>query len=976
MTNGPAFIHEDVDIAQLVDELRTAVASPDGADVDLLRDAAAQYGEMCDRANRRLVECHSLLKRGLRSEALQACERDPQVLQLVEILDFPERYEWNVLLQQWGMAQPPLLKIDLAADLNEAYAEEESLSGLLKKHRLLALARAPLANRITVLRNIRQRDPANPAWDQDLVKYERSRLKEIHAELTDAERTHNAQKVAMLQKELGYSKWTIAPEDELVRRCDQMHARLQAEFARTQLATAERQLSEAYSAFDVDEARAAKLSWETYFPTANLPDDDPLLERVQPAFDWLSEQEQLIAERTEFEIACQKLEADLDRDASLDVIQRRYHTIQRMEREVPELLQLRYDQRVQADQLSTRRKFRIIMAITTGSLFIVATVVILFILNRQHANRVVAAVTALESLIDAGNIDGAHAAFEDLRNRDDAIAAEPELLAIKSRIDTLWAKELERRNVFERSMAAAVQSGPEDPDRVALRRAREVATTASEKAQVRDFEAEVERQRSRRQREHDEEFLLAFKEVEDLLQQADTPQAIADAARQELVERTRSRLESILAAHRSVSPPIKEQSQLVFQRLDAIDKDIEARQIQRQSLAELTRSVGNVKAYTDAAQKYVKRHPESSLASDLGRITQESDLWTGVSAWSSFLSRSAFDNLRSLTAETARQLLEEGQSLLKQHDDIPLADEFRQRAPFLESIKSRVDDDGQPIYEPLIRLQRDSLISNIWMLQTKDGARYYLQEKPDLTELDNAKRALIKYISGPDYSMKSASIKVPDIEYDDLSPQTLLMKDVCNQLKNMSNCDWDKIFWAIAQRISEDKHLDPILKYLLLDRTLTIACQGSVLMESSLGAFRQELDESSFDLGVNWLDPDDSSVNNLRRQIAALLDQMPNPSDIQETIKEESRLLDSAPPQVAWIGILLRGDDNRWTCGSEIELPADGELYVVTSNAQTAEAELALIGKASGGTIDWHQPFDDRFVQGRPVFLRSEGSTK
>jgi hypothetical protein len=158
---------------QYIDDILGAVYSPETADPDFLRDSAAMYAEACAEVNDRLRQVARLLHRGLRSEAIQIAEEEPNLLDMVAMLDFAELPAWREMLVNWGMAEPPQLLIDLAADLNKAYADQQPLESLLKQHRTLALARAPLASRIYTLRQIRDADPGNEMWGADLILMER-----------------------------------------------------------------------------------------------------------------------------------------------------------------------------------------------------------------------------------------------------------------------------------------------------------------------------------------------------------------------------------------------------------------------------------------------------------------------------------------------------------------------------------------------------------------------------------------------------------------------------------------------------------------------------------------------------------------------------------------------------------------------------------------------------------------------------------
>ena len=95
---------------------------------DFLQGVAADYSLAIDEANERLRQCGALLRKGLRSEAIQLCELEPNLLDVVGILDFPERDTWSELLSLHGLSSPTALMLEVAANLNEAYSVEQPLA--------------------------------------------------------------------------------------------------------------------------------------------------------------------------------------------------------------------------------------------------------------------------------------------------------------------------------------------------------------------------------------------------------------------------------------------------------------------------------------------------------------------------------------------------------------------------------------------------------------------------------------------------------------------------------------------------------------------------------------------------------------------------------------------------------------------------------------------------------------------------------
>ncbi|HID21572.1 MAG TPA: hypothetical protein EYP14_04140, partial [Planctomycetaceae bacterium] len=175
-------------IQHVVDEIRTVVSCDDWRWDDRLRELAAEYARACREANERLRRCEEFLQRGLKAEAIQIAEAEPNLLDLAALLDFPGRSQWDDLAVMYELPRAESLLIPVVSELNAAYNEQLSLDGLLKKHRLLALARAPLPMRLGVLRRLAEADLESLFWEDDVRAMERVRLEQIEREASEARR--------------------------------------------------------------------------------------------------------------------------------------------------------------------------------------------------------------------------------------------------------------------------------------------------------------------------------------------------------------------------------------------------------------------------------------------------------------------------------------------------------------------------------------------------------------------------------------------------------------------------------------------------------------------------------------------------------------------------------------------------------------------------------------------------------------------
>jgi hypothetical protein len=111
---------------------------PNGLTQEKLEPLAAEFSAAVAKANERLNECIGLIRKGLRSEALQRVRMAPNLLDVASELEFPELGDWIEILQFYGIDIPDNLDTDAVTQVNEALLEEQPLEELLRQHRRLA----------------------------------------------------------------------------------------------------------------------------------------------------------------------------------------------------------------------------------------------------------------------------------------------------------------------------------------------------------------------------------------------------------------------------------------------------------------------------------------------------------------------------------------------------------------------------------------------------------------------------------------------------------------------------------------------------------------------------------------------------------------------------------------------------------------------------------------------------------------------
>ena len=247
-----------LDVRKIVNALQSFINAADQTDDGEMADVARQYADFCQSANDRLTRCGELLEKGHRSEALSLADQAPDLLELVSLCDFPEIDEWQDLCAQYGWKRSPSLLLSIANTINDTYATEKGLSGLLKTNRLLALQRAPICDRLSVLRELATLDPLTPFWEEDVATFEAQRARElVQLGLAARQSTETAEKIQFIDQYQA-EDWHSAVPPELQRIYASLSTTHDSENVLPQVANA---IAEATTNLDVARLEKAINQW-------------------------------------------------------------------------------------------------------------------------------------------------------------------------------------------------------------------------------------------------------------------------------------------------------------------------------------------------------------------------------------------------------------------------------------------------------------------------------------------------------------------------------------------------------------------------------------------------------------------------------------------------------------------------------------------------------------------------------------------
>lgn len=313
------------EIRLLLRSIESILLRPTAASEAELISLAEQHEGIVGQVSARLEQVDQLLQKGLRTEAIELAERDPNLNDLLTVLDFPELIAWNELLQQKGIQPVQGIPVEAAAELNDAYHAAGSIERLLQHYRTVSLLRAPLERRISVLRQLAARDAANTIWQSDLKLFEQHRLRELRQEVDKAAAAGDVAALAALDAEISGGNWTTEVPAALREHARSTHESLRRRQAREELKTLSHELSDAYSAFDRPAAQRLEKRLLVLQAILGIAPGHALLDIAAPALAWLDDERQKEQAEQEHTAAVRELESQLDGRTTLDTLERLYH---------------------------------------------------------------------------------------------------------------------------------------------------------------------------------------------------------------------------------------------------------------------------------------------------------------------------------------------------------------------------------------------------------------------------------------------------------------------------------------------------------------------------------------------------------------------------------------------------------------------------------------------------------------------------
>ncbi|TWU06440.1 hypothetical protein [Stieleria varia] len=958
-----------------VDLIRRALEKKFGISEDEMRPLAEKFGLEVEKVNKRLDEAVDLLRKGLRSEAIQSISRVPNAMQAAAELEFPEVDEWHEILQFMGIPIPTTLNEDSVSQINEAIVESLPLDALMKRHRQLAIAKAPLAGRLKVLRQIGRRDAANPVWAEDIEDWEKDRLREIDQELDQAIASEDIRTVCALHTELTGQKWISTPPARLVEQASFVAEGHYQQVRENELKKIVAKMQSAFESADEAQTRKLVSLWQSRTKELKQPVAFELERRVKPIIAWLNEMGRKAAVSSQRTSAIAHLQTLMNSAASLNEIRAAHEKATQFDEPMPEDVSEQYRKLIQSDQSKKKLKSGLIFGGAGAAVLAIVVAVVTLMSSGKQQERLETAQSQLQSLVLDENWQQAQSFYERQIKPNADLAADPTIESLYLKVEGAMNVEKERAAQFRKFLEQADAEDPALIDGDLLRRAEKIALTDDELAAV---EKMMQRKNQFNQTSASKITEQAMKELNayqsELVAFTNRP---ADEATRQSVEGLYSRLQTLPKKYAGATPEFDKKYQELKAQTSATLRNIQQQmgqsdEYQRDSKQFATSRT--LEEYRDALEAISNKATEIGLPQELKDSLQESAHWDAVALTNQWLQeiKSAVSN--GVSPAEARDLLSKQKSLATKVNKNPILLRMSAEKEQLQEASGR-----DALLDSMFDRLKKHTLSDLIELRVSEPLngnveqRYFVnstfisENRDRLTASGRVGFPVVDSVLG---AVRNRSFEGTFSVTDEPQATMRWLEQQGKELRVEFLQDWEKTFVTLIANVVKRDKLDGLVKEVLVSMLIDEAAAGSEVLEEATRGTRDELKlrRSKRD---NWFAarPPDSSLSADVRGLASS-ELMSVYAGSEERWKS---LLSFAENPYQWIGMLVRVPDGPVRLLARDQLPgSDGDLLIaVESPADASKTDFVRIGRLEQGDAKL-EPARSNLVPGRPVFFLAD----
>ncbi|MGN6366658.1 MAG: hypothetical protein ACTHN5_00075, partial [Phycisphaerae bacterium] len=921
-----------------------------------IRQAATDYAALCVSANERLRKCSTFLAQGLRSEAIHLADETPNLLDLVAALDLPDPQVWQDFCQNNGLPVPPPLQLDRAAQLNDAYAQDQPLEHLLAQHRLLALARGPVRQRLALLRQIAGIDAANPSWERDLRAFEKARLKELPTAFYNAVKNRDETAIQSLMKEVNETQWLEPVPADLSTAVADAFNRMQRAMVEAELRKLVPPLREAFTDRAFHECQAMVAQWKNIMDQAGVAMiSTDLTDEIRPVIAFVQEQEKKEELHRKFRDSCKTFSNMLDMNAGDAQLEAAYAKLKSFNEPIPEDLTARYNDKRAQRQRDIERRHRgrlIAMGVVMAGLVIVCVVLAILWTRSSDAKKWADKIEQQISTRTEDNLRSSQQLVETLKKDHPSFLGEPLVAAAVRHVNqmqgdfdrdtaTLQQALNDLRNSVGAAAALAARSDSSVDQLLAaalpIQNAITQANTAGDLSWVdpaRKLPAALNQAQGVLSTLQDRASAGVQAEASQIAAAVDAIPAIpADLGQADTALVTAGNRARALRDMNGINEDAKNAATALVDKIDARRKALNATREMAGELATIRANSATAESLQKALAAFVQKYPNDARTADFNVVINRLNAARDAEDWHATSSAWA-GQFAPATADAAQKRTEEVASYLAAHPGSPMTDIANRYSDFLKHCGDAIADSGswQAALSPYFA---DPRLSSICYMETSDGQRFYTEGDINREEAHMNGQTTVRFVA-VDPSNQTQRMKVTVDPPTHLVtenpvpvPHTKVIQVLMEQIKGIDASNWDT--WGIdaVDMLLRKKDMNVVIKATVIEKILQTEIaiagwNGSGVADNYTQTLTELARQKPADLP--WADlskNSDLTLKNLEKTLANI----PPAAAVKEKLAAaRANLFRQVAFDIVGTGVLLKDDAGHWSVASPGK-DEDGQLW-------------------------------------------------
>ena len=395
----------DMNPNQLRERIQQILVEPSSVSPVTFHEIAKAYSSLIREINDRLIICNRWLDLGLRSEAIHMATLEPDLLDSIGQLDLGDSlHDWTELCTANEADMPPRANWELASFVNSAWDSEAELTTELRSLRLAMLTLSSVKTRLECLRKLFEVDPENISWDTMIRQHERVRQQELRQELQEATDNNDLGAANALVAQIRDVNWLEPPPSDLLDGSVAARHQVKSHRVGKEYQKLSNRLHDAMAAGDEPKAITLRTRWRDLEQASKLAPPPATASQAAGVFGWLDELTTHRNASRAHTLTCETLARQLDDQVPVAELEATYFALSQMDDGVPELLEHRYQDRLQAIERGKRSKLLIRASVIVAVLAALATGTVFGIGWLDELRRFDAYTTQLEGAIKGEDV--------------------------------------------------------------------------------------------------------------------------------------------------------------------------------------------------------------------------------------------------------------------------------------------------------------------------------------------------------------------------------------------------------------------------------------------------------------------------------------------------------------------------------------------------------------------------------------------